>query len=299
MFGGEDKWAGLALALDGYGANEKSMIRAHVNDGSMAFAAGQSIGSCPFDYRNTEHSQSLKVSYRGELLRVDINGQLCFETTLTLPANYYFGLSAQSGETKDAVQISKLVCSRAGPAEERKEDEQEKLQEEPKLEFQTTQVDTLKFEDIKEYLEQQRLLSHKHKEVEQKLLEIVAHLKPFTDFKYAIERLEQRFSQLIEGLQSLESRIGSSNHQQQQQQPNNAHLERLTQEMMNVQSKIDKVERSLDEHTSSLLGQLPDRLALAGKSYTGVIITVSVQLLLAASFIYYKRRRSNMPKKFL
>ena len=296
MFGGEDKWAGLALALDGYGANGKSMIRAHVNDGSMAFAAGQSIGSCPFEYRNTEHSQSLKVSYRGELLRVDVNEQLCFETTLTLPANYYFGLSAQSGETKDAVQISKLVTSRAGPAEGLEADQQEKLHQESKLEFQTTQVDTLKFEDIKEYLEQQRLLSHKHKEVEQKLLEIVAHLKPFTDFKYAIERLEQRFSQLIEGIQSLESRIGSSNNQQQ---PTNAHLERLTQEMINVQSKIDKVEKALDEHTSSLLGQLPDRLALAGKSYTGVIITVSVQLLLAACFIYYKKRRSNMPKKFL
>ena len=112
---------GLVLVLDQY-SGSSGKIRGFLNDGTQNFKAHSSLeslafGHCDYAYRNLGRPSRLRVTNH-DGLTVSIDDKQCFRTDrVSLPSNYYFGVTAATGENPDSFEVNKFVVSSAAPAE--------------------------------------------------------------------------------------------------------------------------------------------------------------------------------------
>ena len=110
-----EKFDGLAIVIDQYGGRGGS-IRGFLNDGTQNFkshAAVESLafGHCDYNYRNLGQHSKLRVTSQNGLT-VSIDDRVCFSTNrISLPPNYYFGITAATAEKPDSFEIYKFLAS--------------------------------------------------------------------------------------------------------------------------------------------------------------------------------------------
>ena len=137
---GSKPWDGLALVIDSH--TGRGELRGYLNDGTKDFSAHHNPSSlafahCDFDYRNKGTISAITVTQTADALRVELDGNPCFETKRArLPRGYYFGITAATSEQPDSFELFKFALSapqgakkNAPPAPPPKIKEQPKTQE--------------------------------------------------------------------------------------------------------------------------------------------------------------------------
>jgi lectin, mannose-binding 1 len=110
-----ENYDGLALVIDQYGSTG-GKIRGFLNDGTQNFKAHSSLeslafGHCDYSYRNLGRPSKLRISNE-KGLTVSVDDRECFRTDrVSLPAGYYFGVTAATSDNPDSFEISKFVVS--------------------------------------------------------------------------------------------------------------------------------------------------------------------------------------------
>ncbi|EME80799.1 uncharacterized protein MYCFIDRAFT_140548 [Pseudocercospora fijiensis CIRAD86] len=108
-----EEFDGLVLVIDQYGGSG-GKIRGFLNDGDRNFRASASLeslafGHCDYSYRNKGIPSKLKISNQGGL-HVTVDDKACFSSDkIFLPAGYYFGITATTGENPDSFEITKFL----------------------------------------------------------------------------------------------------------------------------------------------------------------------------------------------
>lgn len=89
-----------------------------MNDGQTDYSIHHHVpslafGHCDIHYRNRGILTSLKIVQGPQTFKVEVDGNLCFETDrIKLPGGYHFGVSAITSDTPDSFELfSVLVAS--------------------------------------------------------------------------------------------------------------------------------------------------------------------------------------------
>ena len=321
VHGNQDNWDGLGLLLDSVDttAGEDGTLRGHLNDGSVSYIGqgsrpdSQAFSMCRVNFRNTGGPFTIRMGYGKGSLVVDINGQKCFETDrIVLPANAYFGITAQSSAFPDSFMVHRLkVYSSLLPdveahtlstqgkqhAEEQREKEvvrepppsppqqqQQQQSEEAIVHRQVEPSDNA----INEILHKIGLTHDKVKDIDQvhsNVRDLLSVKQQMTGIETRMDRIENMFKEFIQ-------MHGQSYSTQQSDQ-----RQAIKQEIDRLSNQLDTINKAMTDHTSSLLGSLPDTVNQAitngGPSiWVLFVVIIFVQGVLIVGYNVYKTRRS-------
>ncbi|KAM3413782.1 hypothetical protein BST61_g10466 [Cercospora zeina] len=113
------KFDGLVIVVDQYGGSG-GKIRGFLNDGSVDYRSSSSLeslafGHCDYSYRNLGRPSKLKITSTGGLT-VTIDDKTCFSSDMiSMPAgDYFFGITATTGENPDSFEVTKFIVSSGG-----------------------------------------------------------------------------------------------------------------------------------------------------------------------------------------
>nr|CAG4640926.1 EOG090X07L3 [Eulimnadia texana] len=119
VFGSKDNFFGLGIMLDTYSNHNgphnhgHPYISAMVNNGTLAYdhdrdGTHTQLAGCEAKFRNVEHDTYVAIRYEKDTLTVstDIDNKAAWRPCFTvqgvrLPTNYYFGVSAATGDLSD------------------------------------------------------------------------------------------------------------------------------------------------------------------------------------------------------
>lgn len=108
------RFEGLALVIDGHGGYG-GMLRAFLNDGSTDYRSqhsvdGLSFGHCSLHYRNLGRPSQIKLRHTDSSFKVEVDGNTCFESDkVRIPDGYRLGITAASADNPDSFEVFKLV----------------------------------------------------------------------------------------------------------------------------------------------------------------------------------------------
>jgi len=112
------RFDGLALVIDTHAGRQA--IRGFLNDGRVDYKTHSNIdslafGHCDYRYRNLGRPSTLKAKLTDAGgLEVLIDNSLCFRTDkITLPTDYYFGITAASTDPPDSFEVFKFLLRTA------------------------------------------------------------------------------------------------------------------------------------------------------------------------------------------
>ena len=111
-----EKFTGLVIAIDQHGGPGGG-IRGFLNDGTTSFRNHPHLdtaafGHCDYSYRNRGLPSKLQIKHDVNGLEVTIDDKPCFKTDkVTLPPNYYLGLTASSSANPDSFEVAKFITS--------------------------------------------------------------------------------------------------------------------------------------------------------------------------------------------
>jgi len=112
------KFDGFALVIDQYSGGAGS-IRGFLNDASASYKDHHNVdslafGHCDYSYRNLGRPSKLRIENTRAGLRVDIDDRPCFASDkISLPPDYFFGLSAATADNPDSFEVNKFIVSTA------------------------------------------------------------------------------------------------------------------------------------------------------------------------------------------
>ncbi|PHH74590.1 hypothetical protein CDD82_4872 [Ophiocordyceps australis] len=325
------RFEGLALVIDAHGPSG-GMIRGFLNDGSQHYAAlsqqqaqpqpGEGVdklafGHCPYAYRNLGRPSHLRVLQTHKSFRVDIDGQLCFETDkVSLPAGYHFGMTAATPDSPDSFEVFELSVTSDSTVSSSSDGKMEfstlhdagKQHQDQQGQTRQTQA-SMADESADKFTTSQMQFADLHNRLQwathqmQAIYDTVKQLEQSGAQRSSEVRQgeEQRFADLRRTFDSLSSRIlgvieGEADRLER--------VKRLEAEVRGMRSDINNKLSSHHDSLQSYLGHHHASLAEAVASSMpnhGLLIAVVAgsQLILVVAYIVYKRRRANSAKKFL
>ena len=232
---------GLALVIDQYGGRG-GMIRGFLNDGSQNFKDHSSLeslafGHCDYSYRNLGRPSKLRISSQNGL-SVSIDDRECFSSNkITLPSDYYFGLTASTADQPDSFEMYKFIVESGIPHEHRNvaKGTPPQLQRLDKFPGAPEAVPDSVADDFKSQEDQ---FADLHNRL-QGLTHQVANI--FGEFDQLSRKLEERHNQVMGGMPSM---------------PHDK-LDNLNRRMDNIERTLDQVKRDVEgkdyrEHLNQL-----------------------------------------------
>ncbi|XP_043276346.1 vesicular integral-membrane protein VIP36 [Venturia canescens] len=141
VFGNEDRFHGLAVILDTYsnhnGAHnhQHPYISAMVNNGTLHYdhdrdGTHTQLAGCDAKFRNLDHDTHIAIRYEADTLTVSTDiankeaWQECFQVKgIKLPTEYYFGVSATTGDLSDNHDVISIRLFELDLADDAKTDE--------------------------------------------------------------------------------------------------------------------------------------------------------------------------------
>lgn len=303
-----------------------------MNDGSTDYKSHHAVdslafGHCDFSYRNLGRPARIQIKQLADSFEVVVDGRRCFGSDkvglalslsrrpfadawmqIRLPSGYYFGISAASADTPDSFEVYKFVTSTA-PGITRELPRRDPPPQQPPPPASNpggatsdqgsryTPSDTqfaVQFTDLQNRLQTlSQSLDNVFREVQQLASKSEARHQ---DLSHRVTSNEQ-LTTLDRRIQSIEDTLRG--HQGQfssiQGALKDSHStlnEGLTQQMSHrkcwylVQSQ-------------SWLKLVPVISTKSPRTSSFIIVVIVFQLLLAGSYVLYKRRRANGPKKYL
>ncbi|KAF2198303.1 concanavalin A-like lectin/glucanase [Delitschia confertaspora ATCC 74209] len=321
------KFDGLVLLVDQYGGHGGT-IRGFLNDGTISFKDHHdpdtlSFGQCNYAYRNVGRFSVLKVRQASGEFEVTIDGNPCFKTNkLHLPSNYYFGISASSGENPDSFEAHKFLVSTTNS------NTREEPGSPPKRAWQHAA------EHQQKQLEQQQQQQNQPRqppreptigEIPQMLSDVLAgnirnQEDQFADLHNRIQIINHRVNDIYDTLDHI-SRTMDQRHNEVMNRVVPSHdrtdavvrnVEKIERVVMAIQRDLESkdykdmltaVHNAVHDSHHSLTQDLPQAMGKIvtthGPKTTHILFYfVAIQVTLFGAWQLYKKRRST-PKKYL
>ncbi|GAB7360834.1 hypothetical protein MBLNU230_g0820t1 [Neophaeotheca triangularis] len=303
---------GLGLLVDQYGGRGGG-VRGFLNDGGQNFQSHTSMeslafGHCDYAYRNLGRPSKLTVSTSNGL-SVKVDDRLCFNSDrITLPAGYYFGVTAATGENPDSFEINKFVVSSGNSASSNPGQGEKQAGGAPPPKRDNDKIDA--FPGAPEavpdstadmFHSSQEQFEDLHNRL-QGLTHQVANI--FSDIDKLSRKMEERHNEMLARMPAVPTdTINSMNRKLEGMDKT------LSRVLRDVESKdyrehLNSLQQAVDTMKGGLTDHLPDTLgrivtASAPRMGMMIFIFVGVQVMLAGAYIVYKRRRAGAPKKYL
>ncbi|KAL4976826.1 concanavalin A-like lectin/glucanase domain-containing protein [Aspergillus desertorum] len=298
------QWDGFALVVDTHSGRGGS-IRGFLNDGTMDYKSHSSVdslafGHCDYSYRNLGRPSVVRVRSTNAIFEVTVDDKPCFATDkITLPAGNTIGVTAATPENPDSFEVFKVVLQtatspvgKASPVQAQNTNQQP-LAAQPQGNAQQEQASlnnpgsiNAQFVDLGSRIQ---LINHATNNI-------------IRELGNQASKSETRQSELLQRLATNE-----------QVQSLDTRLQRLEQTLLSIQrdlegkdyrDRFNQLHETLRSSHQSLTENLKDNVVsviTASTPRMGFFIfsIIAFQVFLAISYVIYKRRRANMPKKFL
>ncbi|KAJ5990361.1 hypothetical protein N7499_010872 [Penicillium canescens] len=293
---------GFALVIDNHGGRGGS-VRGFLNDGTTDYKSQSSpdslaFGHCDYAYRNLGRPSVVKLKYTSSIFEVTIDDKPCFSTNkVSLPAGNTFGITAATPENPDSFEIFKFILEPASGGQTIASD-QGSVPQKPivnqnpsvaqsggnpstdagmaaqfvdlsgRLQLTNKATNTI-LQDLKN---QASKSDARHTELLQKVA-TQDQIAALLDARLA--RIEQLLQNI---LRDVEGKDYNSRFNQLHETLRSSHL---------------SLSENLQGHLLSVITASSPRMGFF------LFMLIASQVLLAVSYVIYKRRRANMPKKFL
>ncbi|CAK7269358.1 hypothetical protein SEPCBS57363_003563 [Sporothrix epigloea] len=308
------RFEGLVLVLDANGARSGGSLRGYLNDGSMEYKALTGIDSlafahCDFSFRNLGRPAQVKIKQTDRVFSVMLDGQPCFSTEdVVIPTGYRFGITAASADVPDSAEIFKFAVTRDNNDNSHQQTQHEhheasqqpmtggeshapdsqayKRDSIPDAEASSITSAEAQFADLHNRL--QGVDHHLSTIFQQAALSDQAGEKRHVEVSMQLGQLKELLTKL-DRLDAIENKF-----EQMEREMKSMHSE-LRQSVISAESAVKKhVSGHLEGHHNKLIETLrhPGYGSL-------MLVIVAGQLLLAGSYILYKRHKANSPKKYL
>ncbi|KAF4975227.1 hypothetical protein FZEAL_7965 [Fusarium zealandicum] len=329
------KFDGLALVVDSSGGSS-GMIRGFLNDGNTDYTRQSNVdelsfGHCSYSYRNLGRPSQIKLRQSASMFRVEIDGKLCFESDkISIPTGYQFGVTAATPDNPDSFEVFKVVVmadnSDSGPVRNNDPPKQQTPNKSPPSRGErrdsSNNNNNNKNNDNKGNDNKGNGNSNGNSNYDEYRDE---DPDIFQTSKTQFMDLHNRLQNTNHQLSSLHRT--ASRHQQQDEKRHDdvtaligqlrADMRKLD-DISGLQSRVIELEKEvsglrrdlarkmlsnersfkdvLTTHHSSLSQAVTD--ATPGHRFL-VFFILGTQLALVTAYVIYKRRRANMPKKYL
>lgn len=298
-----NKFDGLVLVIDTLGGTQK--IRGFLNDGNVDFRSHTNVdslafGHCDYAYRNAGRPSRLQLKSTSSGLDILIDERPCFSTSkVNLPPDYNFGLTASSADPPDSFEIFKFALSPTTPStfpppvsqQQTRQTRPDNIPLDTTTPPSTLTNSQSQFEDLHNRLNQlsksitnlfdlvskQSTLMDTH---QQSLLSKIPQINPST--LQSLSTLDTRISNLDRLVSSLSSDLKLSDHKTQ--------FAKLSDQIQrNHESVSENVPQRLREY---MVAHTP-RIGFILYSF------MAFQTCAVGAWVWYKWRKSTMPKKYL
>ncbi|OCT46254.1 putative lectin family integral membrane protein [Cladophialophora carrionii] len=304
------KWDGLAIVTDTVGGVQK--IRGFLNDGSVEYKSHQNVdgiafGHCDYVYRNLGRPSHLKVRHtRAGGLEVRIDDKPCFATgKVSLPTEYSFGMTAASADPPDSFEVFTFTLSSVTTS--------------PPPTLQNTQPPPT-------YQNQQAQPQGggggggMFQPDDTPASHYTTSEAQFADLHNRLNLLSKSISNLFTELQRMSSTLDTRQNELLSRMPSSQSISALDTRVANldrVVSSLEKELKSSDHRTQfakiseqiaethlGVTEHVPQRLreyVIAHTPRIGFVLYsfMAFQTCCIAGFVWYKWRKSTMPKKYL
>ena len=319
------------------------MIRGFLNDGSTDYSKTHNIdqlafGHCFYSYRNLGRPSQIKFRQEEENFKVEIDGQLCFESgKIQIPSGYKFGLTAATPDNPDSWEIFKLVVmadsldpsaegtastdgqpgdQKVVAAEEKPKAEKKKTKKKVVEETQTSEAGGL-FDGGEASSGEQPVYDDPYdSSIPDHEAEYYTSSKSqFADLHDRLQSVNHHVSTIYRTMAKY-SQVGERRHEEVSRM-----LSEIRQDLSllrEIKTKIDGLERevrdvrkemnnklkssesSLKTFLSDHHATISDNIVRAAPGHGKLIfVIVGSQIMLAAAYGLYKRRKGASPKKYL
>ncbi|GIJ89357.1 hypothetical protein Asppvi_008295 [Aspergillus pseudoviridinutans] len=288
---------GLALVIDTHGGRGGS-IRGFLNDGTTDYKSHRSVdslafGHCDYAYRNLGRPSVLRLKHTNSVLEVTVDDKLCFTTNkVALPTGNNFGITAATPENPDSFEIFKFVVQPSASGTNAAPPAQPQANQQPIVnQGQARPVDPRSVNS-------------------DQLVDLSGRIQSLSDATNSIAR---DVSSLSSKTESRHTELLQKMATKEQVANLDSRLQKIEQLLQNIQrdlegkdyrDRFNQLHETLRSSHMSLAENLQGTLLNVITASTPrmgffICLVIAVQLLLAGSYIIYKRRRANMPKKFL
>ncbi|KAJ5122331.1 hypothetical protein N7526_009268 [Penicillium atrosanguineum] len=295
---------GLALVIDTHGGRGGS-IRGFLNDGTTDYKSHRSVdslafGHCDYAYRNLGRPSVLKLKYTSSILEVTVDDKVCFSTAkVALPAGNTFGITAATPENPDSFEIFKFILESASgqsaPVYQNNAPQQPIQNQAPPANLPPVSSSGKSSLDAG----------------------IAAQ---FVDLGGRLQLANKATNTILQDMRSQAAKSESRHAEMQQNLATKSDLAALDARLQRIETLLQSVQRDIQGRDySGSFSQLHDTLRSSHLSLTEslqghllsaitastprmgffIFLVIAFQVLLAVSYIVYKKRRANMPKKFL
>ncbi|BFZ60400.1 Protein ERGIC-53-like [Saitoella coloradoensis] len=302
IFGSKDKWDGLALTFS-TGKGGLGFVRGHLNDRSIEYSrledpSRQAFGSCAMKYRNTGDMVRVRIVQSDGRLRVETNGNLCFETNqVELPRGNYWGWSASSTDHPDTHELftfkviplagSDFAAMPAPPGG------QEQGHFVPPPVQREAPVDTGATPGLTQQINR----------LEMQFSSLTRRMDSLQASKSLIDRVDNQLDAITRVVMDLQNKVGQGSGGSDA--ASRAQTQRVVDEVSRLTARLDSLEKIMREHTSSVLGSLPDTVTTAmmgipqsAVGWSGLMFVFALQIAVLGGYAWFKRRLDS-PKKYL
>ncbi|CAI7568756.1 unnamed protein product [Penicillium bialowiezense] len=298
---------GFALVVDTHGGRGGS-VRAFLNDGTTDYKSHNSpdtlaFGHCDYSYRNLGRPSVFKIKHTNSILEVTIDDQPCFSTNkVALPAGNTFGITAATPENPDSFEVFKFILESATS----QSSPQGKL---PPIVNQQNQAPP--------QAQAQAQVPPAAPASEGTMAGLAAQ---FVDLSGRLQLTNKATNTILQDMKNQASKADARHAELLQQLITKDQYNALDNRLAHLEQLMTTVLRDLgDRDYSSRFNQLHDTLRSSHLSLSEnlqghllnvitastprmgffLFLVIAFQVLLVISYVIYKRRRANMPKKFL
>ncbi|OJJ65199.1 hypothetical protein ASPSYDRAFT_39990 [Aspergillus sydowii CBS 593.65] len=301
------QWDGFALVVDTHSGRGGS-VRGFLNDGTTDYKSHRSVdslafGHCDYSYRNLGRPSVIRIRHTNAIFEVTVDEKPCFSTDkVILPAGNTIGVTAATPENPDSFEVFKVELQTAtspfGKAPPIQQQQRSNDQQPPAVQLQDSSS------------QQAQAIPNDMNSMNTQLANLGARLQlidkaianTMRDISSQGSKSNTRQSELLQ-------RLATKDHVQGL----DVRLQRMEQTLLTIQrdlegkdyrDKFNQLHETLRSSHLSLTENIKDNFLSVITASTPrmgffIFLVIAVQILLAGSYIIYKRRRANMPKKFL
>ncbi|KAL4871139.1 hypothetical protein BDV12DRAFT_38143 [Aspergillus spectabilis] len=302
------QWDGFVLVVDTHSGKGGS-IRGFLNDGTTDYKRHPSLhslafGHCDYSYRNLGRPSIVRVKHTNAIFEVTVDDKPCFSTDkITLPAGNTIGVTAATPENPDSFEIFKVVLQTVTSGVDKAPSvQQQQQQQNPNQQPLAAQA--------QDGAQQGQVSSN----------DLSSINSQFVDIGSRIQLVNQATNNIIRELGNQASKFDTKQAELLQRLATkdqvaglDTRLQRLEQTLLAIQrdlegkdyrDRFNQLHDTLRSSHLSLTENIKDNLLSIITASTPrmgffIFLVIAFQVLLAGSYILYKRRRASMPKKFL
>ncbi|KAG5513561.1 hypothetical protein PMAC_000993 [Pneumocystis sp. 'macacae'] len=285
VFGSKDRWDGLGIFLY-VGQNKRPSLRGHLNDGSMEYSkfknpSLQAFGACSIIYQNTSEVFTFKLLYSKEAIQIEQKDSICFRTTqINLPPGYYFGISTQSTNDLESFEIYNFQINEI---KNKYSNSEEKI-------YTHTQKEATNI-DYDSNLNITKILSD--------LPTFSSQLSNITNEQLIIKTFLKNINQSLYSLSETISNLNFKSHNNEKET-----IDTLSDEILKLIPEINSLKYQQINETLLIIDSLSETVAKKILSINSsikffIIINIIIQILIFLTYIIYKRRTDDYPRKIL